>query len=460
MASIERVFLPKHFLVLFLVFIWTCQNSFGQITEKYIQVQVTPDHANWLYKPGEQVKFRVAVTQSGVAVPASMVRYAIMPEKMKPVKEGPLQLTNGQAMLDGGTMPGAGFLRCEVFATFDGKEYKGLGTAGFDPLAIQPTVKLPADFMQFWDKGKTELATVPLDARMTLMPERCTENVNVYQVNLQGYNKSRIYGILCVPKKEGKYPALLQVPGAGIRPYGGDIGKAEKGVVTFQIGIHGIPVDLPQDVYNNLSAGALSGYQAFNLENKDRYYYKRVYLNCVRAVDFLESLPQVDKNSLSVMGGSQGGALSVVTAALDSRVKWLLAFYPALADMTGYLHGRAGGWPHLFAPGNNGVHETPDKINTVGYYDVANFAQFVKVPGFYSWGYNDETCPPTSFYAAYNAIKAPKEVFVVPETGHWTYPEQYEKADAWLMPKLVKTPAENKILTENKTPKEKRKNNK
>ncbi|MDB5262699.1 MAG: acetylxylan esterase, partial [Adhaeribacter sp.] len=384
----------KRCLILFFLLIGSFQNSLGQVTQKYIQVQVTPDRASWLYTPGEQVKFKVMVTQSGVPVPEAEVRYAVMPEKMKPVRTGPLKLTDGQAVVDGGTLPGAGFLRCEVYASYQGKEYKGLGTAGFNPLAIQPTVKLPADFNQFWEKGKADLATLPLDARLTLLPERCTEKVNVYHVNVQGFNKSRIYGILSMPKKEGKYPALLLVPGAGIRPYAGDVGKAEKGVITFQIGIHGIPVNLPQDVYDNLSAGSLSGYPAFNLENKDRYYYKRVYLNCVRAVDFLESLPQADKNLLSVMGGSQGGALAVVTAALDNRIKWLVAFYPALADMTGYLHGRAGGWPHLFAESNNGIHQTPEKINTIGYYDVANFAQLVKVPGFYSWGYNDETCPP------------------------------------------------------------------
>ncbi|KAA5541154.1 acetylxylan esterase [Adhaeribacter rhizoryzae] len=441
----KNMLLPSRFLLMSLLLLLSAQVGFGQIQKSYIQVQVTPDHSNWLYKPGEPVKFRVAVTQSGVPVPTATVRYNIMPEKMKPVKTGTLQLTNGEALLDGGTMPAAGFLRCDVFATLDGKEYKGLGTAAFDPMNIQPTVKLPADFSQFWEKGKADLAAVPMDARMTLMPERCTENVNVYHVNLQGFGKSRLYGILCVPKKEGKYPALLQVPGAGIRPYGGDIGHAEKGVVTFQIGIHGIPVDMPQDVYNNLSAGALSNYPAFNLENKDRYYYKRVYLNCVRAVDFLASLPQVNNNQMSVMGGSQGGALSIVTAALDNRIKYLVAFYPALSDMTGYLNGRAGGWPHLFAENNNRVHETPDKINTVGYYDVVNFARYVKVPGFYSWGYNDETCPPTSYYSAYNVTKAPKDLFVVPETGHWTYPEQYEKADAWLMPKLVKEePAKTK----------------
>jgi cephalosporin-C deacetylase len=151
----------------------------------------------------------------------------------------------------------------------------------------------------------------------------------------------------------------------------------------------------------------------------------------------LVSLPQYDGKNLAVQGGSQGGALSIVTAALDDRVKYLSAFYPALSDMTGYLHGRAGGWPHVFTGTNLTYHNHPKAIETVGYYDVVNFARILKTPGFYSWGFNDDTCPPTSYYSAYNQIKAPKEVFVVPETGHWTYPEQGLRSDTWLFEKLT-----------------------
>ncbi|HCM21192.1 MAG TPA: acetylxylan esterase, partial [Porphyromonadaceae bacterium] len=126
--------------------------------------------------------------------------------------------------------------------------------------------------------------------------------------------------------------------------------------------------------------------------------------------------------------GSQGGALSIVTAALDNRIKGLVAFYPALCDLTGYLHGRAGGWPHLFSASNLSFNNTSQKIETSKYYDIVNFARHLNVPGFYSWGYNDVTCPPTSMYAAYNVITAPKTLFLAEETGHWTYPEQWEKA--------------------------------
>ena len=79
-----------------------------------------------------------------------------------------------------------------------------------------------------------------------------------------------------------------------------------------------------------------------------------------------------------------------------------------------------------------------EKIRTSAYYDVVNFARSVNVPGYYTWGYNDETCPPTSFYAAYQVIDAPKELNLVQETGHWTYPEQQAKIREWLLSKLGK----------------------
>ncbi len=411
---------------------------FGQPTEQFIKVIVAPDHTDWAYTSGEKAKFTITVLQNGNPLHDVKIRYQIGPEKLDPTtKKEDVALPKGTITVDGGTLKTAGFLRCIAEAEVDGKFYKGLGTAGYDPLAIKPTVANPSDFTQFWDQAKADLATIPIDARMTLLPDRCTEKVNVYEVNLQNYRLgSRLFGILCVPKMEGKYPALLKVPGAGVRPYGGDIAMAEKGIITFEIGIHGVPVTMEQEIYQNLGASAVNGYWAYNLDNKDRYYYKRVYMGCVRANDFLVSLPQFDGVNLAVTGGSQGGALSIITAGLDSRVKYLASFYPALSDMTGYLNGRAGGWPHLFDKNNLPYNNLKEKIETVGYFDVVNFARLLKIPGLYSWGFNDETCPPTSMYAAYNVIAAPKELYLALETGHWTYPEQREKSSAWLVEKL------------------------
>ncbi len=410
----------------------------AQPPEKLVKVIVAPDHDNWTYKTGEKVKFTITVLKNGNLLNDVTVRYEIGPEKMTPLKKETAQLRKGTLTVDGGTMKMPGFLRCIVTTEVDGVTYRGLATAGFDPLNIAPTVELPSDFVSFWDQAKAGLAQVPIDAKMTLLPERCTDKVDVYHVSFKVANTgARIYGILCVPRKEGKFPALLRVPGAGIRPYYGDVANAEKGIITLEIGIHGIPVNLDAGVYSDLAAGALNAYQYFNLDHRDRYYYKRVYLGCVRANDFLVSLPQYDGANLGVLGGSQGGALSIVTAGLDSRVKYLLPYYPALSDVTGYLEGRAGGWPHAFGPYHDTFHKRKEKLETIKYYDVVNFARQVKVPGYYSWGFNDETCPPTSMYAAYNVITAPKELHLMLETGHWTYPEQRTAFYDWMTEKLL-----------------------
>ncbi|MFT3705846.1 MAG: acetylxylan esterase [Agriterribacter sp.] len=422
--------------LLLLLFVYTnlCK---AQPSEQMIKVVVAPDHTDWTYKPGEKVKFTIVVLQSGNMLPNVAVKYEIGPEKMEAIKKDSLTVASGLLSVDAGTMKSPGFLRCIATAFVNGKTYRGLATAAFNPLQIEPAIENPSDFTKYWDNAKVELATVPIDARMTLLPDRCTETVNVYHVNLQNYKiGTRLYGILCVPKKEGKYPALLQVPGAGVRAYSGDVVNAEKGIITFQIGIHGVPVNMDPSVYNSLATGALANYWNINLDDKDRYYYKRVYLGCVRANDFITSLPQYDGANLGVTGGSQGGALSIVTAALDKRVKYLAAFYPALCDLTGYLKGRAGGWPHLFDKSNLAFNNTKEKISTAGYYDVVNFARQLTIPGMYSMGFNDEVCPPTSMFAAYDVITAPKDVFIVPETGHWTYPEQGEKLNNWILGKL------------------------
>jgi cephalosporin-C deacetylase-like acetyl esterase len=331
-----------------------------------------------------------------------------------------------------------GFVRLIATATFEGQDYRALGTAGFAPDKIQPTVDEPADFDAFWTAGKEALAKLPIDAKLVPMPESSNGKVDCWHVSLQNVGpdttgQSRFFGVLCEPKGDGPFPAVLQVPGAGVRAYRGGVELAEKGFITLQVGIHGLPVNLDPGVYEALGSGALNGYPSFNLDERDRYYYRRVYLGCVRANDFLVGRPRYDGKTLAVTGGSQGGALSIVTAALDPRVKFLAAYHPALADVTGYLHGRAGGWPHLF---RDEKRRLPLRIANIAYYDVVNFARRVKVPGLYSWGYNDETCPPTSMYAAYDVIPGEKSLLLALETGHFTTPEQTKRVNAWLEAKL------------------------
>lgn len=427
--------MAKKFSLIFILFfpLILC----AQPQQQMVQVIISPDHADWIYTSGENADFHIQVLQNGSPLKDVELSYEIMPELM-PIREAKtITLKNGQTKVKGGTMKEPGFLRLEAKVMVDGKNYEGRATAAFDPLKIQPTVKEPEDFLKFWEEAKTESAKIPLEPTLTLIPERSNDKVNVYHVRINNYEEgAKVYGILAVPKAAGKYPAVLNVPGAGVRPYYGDIDMAEQGVITFQIGIHGIPVNLDPQVYDNLRYGALNGYWSANLDDKDTYYYKRVYLGCVRAIDLIESLPEYN-GKLGVKGGSQGGALSVITAALDERVQYYVSFFPALSDMSGYLHGRAGGWPHMFAPfKENPSKADPKKVETASYYDVVNFARHLKVPGYFSWGYNDHVCPPSSTYSVYNVVKAPKQLLLAQETAHWAYPEQWDKTNEWLLEQL------------------------
>jgi len=422
----------KHYLLSFLILF--AFQIFAQPARQLVQVVVTPDKADWTYNTGDRAEFTVQVLRNNVPLDGVEVSYTIQPELMKSIEEGKVTLNKGTASVKAPKFSVPGFLRCTFSVEVDGKTYSSYATAGFSPEKIEPTTTLPSDFQEFWEKGKQELAKVEMKPVMTLMPERCTDKVDVYHVSINNI-KGKMYGILCKPKAAGKYPAILHVPGAGIRPYYGDVAGAEKGFVTFMIGIHGIPVNLDPVVYTDLMAGALDGYMISNLDDKDYYYYKRVYLGCVRSVDFIESLDCFDGKTIGVTGGSQGGALSVIIAGLDSRIDFLAAFYPALSDLTGYLNERAGGWPHMF---RNAFTNKPEKVETSKYYDVVNFARFVKVPGWYSWGYNDNVCPPTSMHAAYNVIPGKKELHVFQETQHWTFPEQNELKNVWLYKMLGK----------------------
>ena len=176
-----------------------------------------------------------------------------------------------------------------------------------------------------------------------------------------------------------------------------------------------------------------------NLDDRENYFYHRVYLGCIRANDFLVTREMWDGKNLLVMGASQGGGLTIVTAALDPRVTAISVTHPAMCDVAAELHGRAGGFPHFFRPNGDGspsIHATPVKIANSAYYDSVNFARRLKVPGLYTWGFNDDVCPPTSTYAAYNVITAPKTLAIQPEQGH-NYPqEQWELINNWVIKQL------------------------
>ncbi|MDR0938621.1 MAG: acetylxylan esterase [Mediterranea sp.] len=405
----------------------------AQIRGEEVRVDVSPNRPDWNYRPGEECTFVVRVIKAQNLLPGTTIDYELGPEMYPTEKKQGVTLKEGTLMLRG-KLDAPGFLRCKVTARIDGRTYTGLATAAYAPERIAAATTLPADFSAYWEGVLERARATPLNPVTRLLPERCTETDNVYEVSFNTRTAGeRFFGILSVPKAEGKYPALLRVPGAGVRPYSGDTYTAPGQAITLEVGVHGIPVTMPRAVYDDLNRGALNNYWVFRRDDRDAFYYNRVVVGALRAVDYLCSLPAFDGHTLGVSGSSQGGALAIITAALDSRVTFFAAVHPALCDHEGFFRHRAAGWPHYFL-----YYGTPTEKErtTARYYDVVNFARQLRVPGWISFGYNDEVCPPTSMYAAYNADTAPKQLSLYLQTGHFWYQEQWDEWQEWIRREL------------------------
>ena len=419
--------------ILLLCLVCSLLPAMGQIRGNNIVVTVTPDHKDWNYKVGEKAQFVVNVLRSGTLIDNAVVDYEAGPEMYPDVSKKNVTLKDG-TMKWTGIMKTPGFYRLKVTAHVGGKSYVGMCTAGFSPEQLQPATKCPADFDAFWEKVLNEARKNALDPHLTLLPDRCTETVNVYEVSfVNDRPQGRIYGILCRPVKPGKYPALLRVPGAGSRPYGGDVWTASQGAVVLEIGIHGIPVTMEQKVYDNLNHGAFEGYWETNLDQPEKNYYRRVVAGAVRAVDYIASLPEWNGKDIGVTGASQGGFLSLAVAALDKRITFMAAVHDAMCDYEIALQQRACGWPHYFYQQKN-----PDmrKVEGARYYDGINFARRVACPSFFTFGYNDEVVPPSSSWSVYNVVKAPKTISLYQMTGHYWYQEQWDEWENWLLQQM------------------------
>lgn len=404
-----------------------------------------PDHADWLYQTGENAKVEVSFCKYGIPRDGEL-KYSIGNDMLQPDKHGSVKLKNGRAVINMGTKKTPGFRDMKLSVSLDGKTYEHHIKVGFSVDKIKPYTQEPQDFRSFWQKNVEELKQVPMSYTKELYKDYCTDKIDCYLVKLQidkmGHS---MYGFLFYPKnaQPGKHPVVLCPPGAGIKTIKDPMRNkyyAENGFVRFEVEIHGLDPRISSETFGEISHAfndRNGGYLANGLENKDIYYMKHVYVGLVRCIDFLTSLPEWDGKNVAVQGGSQGGALAIIAAGLDSRVTQCVANHPALSDMAGYAaKGGTGGYPHFCRQPQ--ILSNKDCLNTLAYFDVVNFARYVKAPTYLTWGYNDVTCPPTTSYAVWNTLKCTKESLLTPINEHWTTTETNRGQMEWIKAHLLK----------------------
>lgn len=397
-----------------------------------------PDHPDWIYRTGEKAKIKISLFKYGIPQDGITVSYETGSELMPSDKTGSIVLKNGKAEINIGTLDKPGFRDCIFSVMINGRKYSHHVKVGFSPDKIKPYTEMPDGFMDFWKNNIKEASEFPLKYTKEKAEEYCTEKIDCYLIKLQLNNRGQaVYGYLFYPKnaKPESCPVVLSPPGAGIKTIKEPLRHkyyAEEGFIRLEFEIHGLNPTMSEEQFKEISNafnGKENGYLTNGLDNKDNYYMKRVYLSCLRCIDLLTSLPEWDGKNVIVQGGSQGGALAMITAGLDKRVTACVVNHPALSDMAGYMAGRAGGYPHFFR--TRGM-DTKEKLETMSYYDVVNFARLIKADTFMTWGFNDNTCPPTTSYAVYNTLECSKEALITPINEHWTSEETERGHLEWI----------------------------
>ncbi|MDR1283576.1 MAG: acetylxylan esterase [Opitutaceae bacterium] len=392
-------------------------------------LKVAADRADAIYRQGETVTFTIRSTGTDAAAEA---QWSISKDGVAPKRSGTVALVNGAASVTG-SLDEPGFLLCQVTipdpaAKPDAKEktVKAFAGAAIDPLKIAPSLPVPDDFDAFWADKKNALAAIPVNARLTpVAPPKPADAAKIETFDLQADSLGApVSGYYARPAgaKPGSLPAILTVHGAGVRNsiLNEPAKWANRGLIALDINAHGLPNDKPASFYEKLSKGELGDYRTRGRNSRETIYFLGMYLRLVRAIDFLAAQPEWDGRTLIVSGTSQGGAQSIVAGGLDPRVTYISAGVPAICDNTGVLANRQRGWPKFLPETKAEAEKLPEAVQAVRYYDAMNFATRVKAEAYFTTGFIDTTCAPTSVYAAYNnlPVSGKKTIYNDIANGH------------------------------------------
>jgi len=356
-------------------------------------------------------------------------------------------------------LPDPGFydLRVSVKLTDDLK-VAGTTTFGWKAGQMPAHPVVPKDFTDFWKRALAELDAVSptptikfekvlKDGEVNLynitnaaLPENYDPDgvkyseVEIYRVTFPSANGAIVHGWFTKPVGEGPFPTLLILPGAGNAARPAPVEHARHGYAALDIQVHANPIDALK--YSPLPAD-------ISTDPRQRMHFS-VYLNALQAARVLPNLPGVDPSRMAVLGGSQGGRLSLVVAALAPRFK---AAIPAIAHFANipWLNWtdrmnevRDPGRTPLPDFDQNSLSNASD-----AYFDVLNFAPLIRCPVLMNAGLADPVSPATGIFAAYNALTSRKQIIALPNTGHDWAPAFDRYAWQWLDTILNETRSEN-----------------
>lgn len=290
----------------------------------------------------------------------------------------------------------------------------------------KPSLYREADFDEFWDSTIAKATSEPINAELIpyVLP---TRGVQCYAVRFDGFEGGRIAGWYLRPDARGTFPAVCVYHGySGRAPRPLDLlAMASQGICVLSMDTRGQNGQSQDTLLVN--EGHATGWMSKGIRDPKQYYFRYAYADAVRALELLAQRSEVDASRIAVTGFSQGGALTLAAAALSSRPILCLPDGPFLCDFRRAMQiTPAGPYPELVTFLKSFPLLYEEVVRTLSYVDLMNLAPRITAEthvGIFMW---DDICPPSTIFAMYNHISAPKQALVYPFHKHEVPYEQNE----------------------------------
>ena len=328
-----------------------------------------------------------------------------------------------------------GFYRAVCFV--NGKSARSF-VFGIDPFDIKSEPDMQPDFTQFWEDTKAQLAGVEMNAVLTEITAKSSATRKVYLVEMYSVPDGlsgepvKIRGYYCEPTDGQKHPVIMHFYGYDTQgskalcecPAGGSSKYAEFYLSHRGQYLNNRPASTKNPGITEDCENIYGDWFAYHFGDKDSYYYRGAFMDCVRAVDFMASRETSDMSHLFAEGSSQGGALCYAAAALSNYPFTAIAPNVAfLGDYPDYF--KIVDWPGSTAKANKGTMTDEQMYAFLSYFDTKNLATRISCAVLGTSGLQDGTCPPHTNIAPYNIIQNPnKEYHFYPEMQH-DYPKNW-----------------------------------
>lgn len=306
----------------------------------------------------------------------------------------------------------------------------------------RPALTRRPDFDQFWRDTLTESSAQPLDLRLEPL-DLPYMGVRLFRVVYAGWHGAAIVGLYATPVGRGPFPGIAMYHGySWHRPEPFELlSWVSQGYAVLAIDVRGQSGESGDTL--GYPGGHVPGFLTLGIGDPHRYYYRGVYVDALRALEVLAAQPEVDPARIGITGGSQGGGITLAAAALSGigaaynlpaggRVRAAVAEIPFLChfERAATLMD-AGPYQEIGSYCRRSGVVPAAVFHTLSYFDGMNLADRINAPTLVTVGLMDTICPPSTIFAAYNHITAPKEVFVSQFGEHETFPGVLDARARW-----------------------------